>query len=192
MSIIHFPAIVEGGDKPGFGVFFPDLPGCVSAGETVQAAATNAEIALGLHLAGMIEDGETIPDPTPLDLIAADRDVKEVARVLVRGEIAERAVRVNVTLNALVLALLDALAAKQSLDRSSMIAALVREAGLRESASVGDEWPELVRTYKHLMDTNSAEASKFWTRTLEPATRIGRVGSKRDPGPSPKRRSRAR
>lgn len=181
MSTVQFAAIIESGDHPGYSVFFPDLPGCASAGETVQAAASNAEIALNLHLAGMIEDGEAIPSPTPLDHLPVDPDVREVARILVRGEIPEKAMRVNITLHAQVLAVLDALSTTRNLDRSSMIAALVCEAGARQSIDIGETWPELMSTYKRLLDTNAAEAAVYWRKTIEPAIQIGRNAARGAP-----------
>ncbi len=48
----------------GYGVYFPDLLGCVSLGENFEAALKNAEDALGLHLYGMEKDGEAIPAPS--------------------------------------------------------------------------------------------------------------------------------
>ena len=99
MSIIYFPAIVETGEEPGYSVFFPDLPGLASAGETLQAAAKNAEEALRGHLELMVEEGLTIPEPSELDRIERDPDVREVARFLVRGTVSsDRVLRVNVTL----------------------------------------------------------------------------------------------
>ena len=53
--------------EDGISISFPDLPGCLScadAGDT-EAAMANAREALGLHLFGMEQDGETIPEPTP-------------------------------------------------------------------------------------------------------------------------------
>ncbi len=53
--------------EDGISISFPDLPGCFScadAGDT-EAAMANAREALGLHLFGMEQDGETIPEPTP-------------------------------------------------------------------------------------------------------------------------------
>jgi predicted RNase H-like HicB family nuclease len=85
MQIRYFMAIVEAG-KTGYGVYFPDLPGCVSAGNTVEEAARNAEEALSLHLRGMIEDGEEIPPATLPEKIKAAEGSDEVARFLVRGE----------------------------------------------------------------------------------------------------------
>ena len=99
MAIIYFPAIVETGDEAGFGVFFPDLPGLTSAGDNEQEAARNAEEALGAHLELMIEEGLDIPEPSALDRIEHDPEVREAARILVRAVVpSERVLRVNVTL----------------------------------------------------------------------------------------------
>jgi predicted RNase H-like HicB family nuclease len=44
-----------------FGVSFPDFPGCVSAGSTLEEARAMAAEALALHIEGLRADGETIP-----------------------------------------------------------------------------------------------------------------------------------
>ena len=46
MPICHYPAIIEGDEDTGYSVFFPDVPGCTSGGDTLQEAALNAEEAL--------------------------------------------------------------------------------------------------------------------------------------------------
>ncbi|MDR0928128.1 MAG: type II toxin-antitoxin system HicB family antitoxin [Oscillospiraceae bacterium] len=48
----------------GYGVYFPDLPGCTSLGEPFAAAMEGAKEALGLHLWGLTDDKEPIPAPT--------------------------------------------------------------------------------------------------------------------------------
>ena len=88
----YYPAIVEPAAN-GFGVFFPDVPGCTSAGATVQEAARNAGEALPAHLDLAAEHGEAIPEPSELDAIKAESDVVEAARVLVRVETPGRSVR---------------------------------------------------------------------------------------------------
>ena len=99
MAIIYFPAIVETGDVGGYGVFFPDLPGLTSVGDSEQAAARNAEEALGARLELMIDEGLDIPEPSALDRIEHDPEVREAARILVRAVVpSERVLRVNVTL----------------------------------------------------------------------------------------------
>lgn len=48
----------------GFGVYIPDLPGCVSTGETREQAEKNAREAIRLHLDGLREEGQPIPAPS--------------------------------------------------------------------------------------------------------------------------------
>jgi predicted RNase H-like HicB family nuclease len=55
-----------------YGISFPDFPGCVTSGTTLDEARTSAAEALKLHLAGMVEDGEMIPAPSPLAEIMAE------------------------------------------------------------------------------------------------------------------------
>jgi addiction module HigA family antidote len=83
MAAIFFPAIIEGDRVSGYSVFFPDLPGLASAGDTIQHAAEQAREGLELHIWGMREDGDDIPAPTPLEDIPVDPEEPEVARVLV-------------------------------------------------------------------------------------------------------------
>ena len=127
----YFPAIVEQASE-GFAVFFPDLPGCTSAGATVQDAALNAEEALQAHIDLSIEHGDTIPQPSPLDEIAVEPDVVEVARILVRAESPGRSVRVNVTMPEELLAAVDRYAARTGYSRSGLLAQAVRERMLRD------------------------------------------------------------
>lgn len=113
MATIHYPAIIERAAN-GFSVFFPDLPGCASAGANVQEAALGAEEALNGHLAVMAQFGDPIPDPSPLDGIERDPDVDEVARILVRGERPGRSVRVQVSIDEGLLARIDRIAGNRS------------------------------------------------------------------------------
>lgn len=58
-----FPAIFEQ-DDDGIAIFFPDLPGCLPCADTLEDAFKNAKEALQLHLYGMEEDEEIIPEPS--------------------------------------------------------------------------------------------------------------------------------
>jgi predicted RNase H-like HicB family nuclease len=113
MAAVVYPAIVERAGQ-GYSVFFPDLPGCTSAGRTPTEAALNAEEALAGHLLVSAEHGDEIGDPTPLEKIELDSDVAEVARILVRAEKPGRAVRINVTLDEGLLAAIDRVAKNRS------------------------------------------------------------------------------
>ena len=48
----------------GFSVYFPDLPGCISCGDTFEDTKKQATEALELHLWGMKKDNEEIPEPS--------------------------------------------------------------------------------------------------------------------------------
>ncbi len=122
----YYPAIVEQ-STDGFGVFFPDLPGCTSAGRSLQEAARNAEQALQAHIDLAAEHGEAIPDPSELDCIVTEPDVVEAARILVRAELPGRSVRVNITLPEELLTAVDRYAARTGHTRSGLLAVAVRE-----------------------------------------------------------------
>lgn len=113
MAIAIYPAIVERAAE-GFSVFFPDLPGCTSAGPTIQQAVLNAEDALTGHLLVSAQYGDDIADPTPLDQLESDPDVDEAARILVRAERPGKSVRLNITLDEGLVAAIDRVAKNRS------------------------------------------------------------------------------
>ena len=91
MAIRHYPAIIEGDAKTGYSVFFPDLPGCTSGGDSLQQAALNAERALAGHVELMLGAGERLPEPSILDTLPRpiEPDLIEAARLLVRVRVRE-------------------------------------------------------------------------------------------------------
>jgi predicted RNase H-like HicB family nuclease len=58
-----YPAIFNYAND-GISVDFPDLPGCLTCGDTTEEALSMAKEAMALHLYGMEQDGDPIPDPT--------------------------------------------------------------------------------------------------------------------------------
>lgn len=90
--------------KDGFGVYFPDLPGCISFGKTFEDAQKQAADALALHLYGMEKDGEKLPKPSKDPVVEPETaDGYFVAPVtvfpdMVRNELDNKKVKTNVTL----------------------------------------------------------------------------------------------
>ena len=125
MFVRYYPAVIER-STTGFGVFFPDLPGCTSFGSTVQDAARNAEAGLQGHIEVSVEHGDALAEPSDLDTLQVDADIDEVARVLVRAEMPGRSVRVNITLPEDLLATLDRHAKAQGVSRSGLLAQAAR------------------------------------------------------------------
>ena len=98
-----------------FGVDFPDFPGCVSAGATLDEARRMAQEALELHVSGMVEDGEELPAPSSLEAIMADPENGDaVAFLATLREPADRTVRVNITLPERLLRRIDERATNRS------------------------------------------------------------------------------
>jgi len=121
MTVAYYPAIIERGTD-GFGVYFPDLPGCTSAGDTLQEAARNAEAALQGHVELSAKYGGDLPRPSMLDTLAVDADVQVAARPLVRVELPNRAVQVSITLPEDLLAAVDRYAQRMGYTRSALLA----------------------------------------------------------------------
>jgi len=96
----HYIALVHKDPDSDFGVSFPDFPGCITAGGTIQEAIDMAKEALALHIEGMVEDGDAIPEPSDADAIMADLKNREggVIVLVSAPEVSSRSVRVNVTL----------------------------------------------------------------------------------------------
>jgi predicted RNase H-like HicB family nuclease len=63
----HYIAIVEdAGPETAIGVWVPDLPGCFSAGDTVDEAIANAPQAIALYAEALAKDGRALPEPHSL------------------------------------------------------------------------------------------------------------------------------
>lgn len=112
-----------------YGVSFPDFPGCITAGASLDEARAMAEEALALHIEGIAEDGEAIPKPSSLETIMRVRENRDaVALVVPVKPAAATVVRVNVTLPADVLAAIDRYAAAAGFTRSGFLVQAARKA----------------------------------------------------------------
>ena len=60
--------IVPDPDEGGFAVSYPDLPGCISTGDTIDEAVKNAEDAKKEWITAAIADGIPVPEPASDDL----------------------------------------------------------------------------------------------------------------------------
>lgn len=67
MKLPYRLEIVPDSDEPGFVVSFPELPGCITCGETIESAIVNAEDAKKEWLEAAIENGTEINEPEELD-----------------------------------------------------------------------------------------------------------------------------
>ena len=118
-------------DGDGWGISFPDFPGCVSDGATEDEPLARGEAALGFHVEGMREDGEALPMPRPLSVVMADPELAEwregaliayVPLLLDRGSPR----RVNVSLDAGLLEAIDQEAKRRQMTRSAFLSSAAR------------------------------------------------------------------
>ncbi|MCF6200217.1 MAG: type II toxin-antitoxin system HicB family antitoxin [Hyphomicrobiaceae bacterium] len=111
MKRIYYPAMFEKTDD-GYSVFFPDLPGCVSAGVSLEKAFIEAHDALSLHTDGMREDGEALPSPSSIDKLEKDDSIDTV--MLVGVNVPEKTKRINITLDEAIIESIDKVTGNRS------------------------------------------------------------------------------
>lgn len=108
-------ALLRKQPRSDYGVDFPDFPGCITAGRSLEEARRMASEALAFHVSGMREDGEPIPSPSSVDAIMRDpRNRGAVAFLVDLPESAPRAVRINVSLPEDVVRSIDRVSANRS------------------------------------------------------------------------------
>lgn len=128
---MRYPIAIETGDENmAFGIVVPDLPGCFSAGDSLDEAMTNVEEAIALWVDATLDAGGSVPAPSPLDSLQKNPEfagwtfgVATVDPALL-DDMTER---VNITLPRRVLKRLDALAKAAGETRSGYIAHLTLE-----------------------------------------------------------------
>lgn len=119
----NYIAVVHKDPKSDFGVSFPDFPGCITAGSSIDEAKDMAHDALSLHIKGMMEDGENIPTPSKLEDIMDDPNYADAAAILIVSvpEAKPRSIRVNITVPEDMLRKIDTIARKRGMSRSSFL-----------------------------------------------------------------------
>ena len=128
---MRYVAFIHGDDEPGFGISFPDFPGCVSDGETVEEAIRRGSEALAFHVEGLLGDGETVPPPRTVQDVKADPSLAEwregadlafVPLVIDRGSPR----RVNISLDHGLLQAIDDEARSRGMTRSAFLSSAAR------------------------------------------------------------------
>ncbi len=123
---MKYPIAIEPGTKKyAFGIVVPDLPGCFSAGDTLDEAIENAQEAVELWLETAIDDGAAIPSPRLIAEHQADPQFAGWIWAVVTidlAQLSDKAERINITLPARVLRRIDSAAKAAGETRSGMIA----------------------------------------------------------------------
>jgi len=128
---MRYPIAIEPGtETTAFGVVVPDLPGCFSAGDTLDEALSGAEEAAAAWIDAALDQGEAIPAASSLEALRSNPDFAGWAIGVITLDPAlldDTSERVNITLPRRVLRRLDALAGAAGESRSGYIAHLTLE-----------------------------------------------------------------
>lgn len=132
---MRYPIAMETGtETTAFGVVVPDLPGCFSAGDTLDEALAGAEEAAAAWIDAALDAGEPIPAPSDLDALRRNPDYADWTFGVITLDLAlldDTIERVNITLPRRVLKRLDAMARAAGESRSGYIAHLTLEESKR-------------------------------------------------------------
>jgi predicted RNase H-like HicB family nuclease len=129
----QYVAVVEKDRDSAFGIWFPDVDGCFSAGDTLEEASANAAAALRQHVEALESAGQAVPPSRSMDDVLREKDVR---RAVSKGAVlfavpllsdAGRTVRINVSLDRGLVDQIDTAASKRGLTRSAFLAQAARE-----------------------------------------------------------------
>jgi predicted RNase H-like HicB family nuclease len=130
---MNYVAVIEKEPDSAFGVWFPDVEGCFSAGDTLDEAVSNAAAALRQHAEAMESSGRRVPPARSIDEVRLDEDVTiavEGGAVLFAVPLladAGRTVRINISLDKALVDQIDDAADARGLTRSAFLAQAARE-----------------------------------------------------------------
>jgi predicted RNase H-like HicB family nuclease len=121
---MRYPVVIHKDPNSDYGVTVPDLPGCFSAGATMDEALGSAIEAIESHVEGLMLDAEPIPTPKTVESHKDNTDFTGGIWALVDVDLTQlsgKARRVNVTIPERVLSLIDDYASRHGETRSGLI-----------------------------------------------------------------------
>ena len=126
----NYIAIVHKDPDSDFGVSFPDFPGCITAGSTMDEAMAMAQEALEVHTDFIRKDGQELPPPMTMEEAIKEASPEGLFATMVVSLDEEPAkfTRINVTIPARDLAKIDRYAASQGMSRSAFLTNAARQA----------------------------------------------------------------
>lgn len=119
----NYIALIHKDSDSDYGVSFPDFPGCVTAGKSIDEAKDMAQEALSGHVKVMQEFGERIPEPSSLDKIVSSPENVDIIAFFILSiqDKKTKKIRVNITVPEEDLHKIDSFAKQQGLTRSAFL-----------------------------------------------------------------------
>jgi predicted RNase H-like HicB family nuclease len=137
---MKFALALHTDDGVKYGVTVPDLPGCFSAGDTLDEAIEMAREAIDLHCEGLYEDEASIPAPRPLSEHKANPDLAEAVWAIVEVDVEKylsKPVRLNISLPEGLVRSIDEYARTHHMTRSGFLAKAAQDA-MKGRQIIGD------------------------------------------------------
>ncbi len=181
---MNYAVVIHKDKASDYGVTVPDLPGCVSAGATVDEALAMVREAIELHLEGIIEGGGVVPQPTSIETLQAEPDYADGTWAIVTVDVSTLRVnftRVGITMPERVLGAIDRHAKAMGETRSGLLARAAvqyigRAAGTMPEAKRGGAKLRAINKSSKQVAASSGKraARKARKSTKQAATRKGR------------------
>jgi predicted RNase H-like HicB family nuclease len=127
---MRYPIVIHKDETSDYGVTFPDLPGCFSAGDSIEEAIINAQEAAECHIEGVLLDSEPVPVATDIEKHKNNPDFKDGIWALIDVDISRlslKSKRVNITMPERLLNSVDYFAKKHGETRSGLLTQAVTE-----------------------------------------------------------------
>ncbi len=122
---MRYPVVLHKDVDSDYGVTVPDLPGCFSAGESIDEALAEVVEAIECHIEGLLIVGEPVPLPTSIETHQDDPEYAGGVWALVTVDLSKlsgKTTQVDITVPEQLLALVDQYAAQQGETRSGLVA----------------------------------------------------------------------
>lgn len=128
MTITYVALVHRSHKKAEYGVIFPDFPGCIFAGKTIDKALDNARDGIIFHIEGMFQEGETLPKPSSLEAIEKNPEYKAATPALIRIVVPTGHLkRLNISMDAELIVEIDRAAKAIGKNRSEFLAEAARQ-----------------------------------------------------------------
>jgi len=127
---MRYSIVIHKDQDSDYGVTFPDIPGCFSAGDSIEKAISMAQEAAECHLEGLLLDSEPIPVATPIENHQNNKNYKNALWALIEIDISKlslKSKRVNISIPERLLNSVDHFAKNHGETRSGLLAQAVTE-----------------------------------------------------------------
>lgn len=148
----NYPIVIHKDKDSCYGVTVPDMPGCFSAGDTFEEALVMAREAILFHAESILSDGGEIPQPHPVEEHLGNPDFADGIWAVVSVDLENllgKAVRINITMNERVLAVVDEYVSKVGETRSGLLQRAVNQF-MKEHKTSFRQKPARIKAKAHI------------------------------------------